>query len=208
MACLCLTVHKATRLVLLGGSGVPATHGAMTPPQGSTLWLGRDAPGRAPRPGFWLDWTASDRPLNKHIPSPLLGWWSNWIMPFLFQWLQSTCWRQLIIGMWPYQNGHWTTGRSAAATSPCTALGTPSHKGANWAPWFALFPQPPLFSPDCPPWLPKGARPLVLGIPGSATRKPLGQLGLDSHRLPAPSLENRSPQALWGNSYFANQPPS
>ncbi|VCX37443.1 unnamed protein product, partial [Gulo gulo] len=39
--------------------------------------------------------------------------------------LQSTCWRQLIIGMWPYQNGHWAPGRSAAATSPCPALRTP-----------------------------------------------------------------------------------
>lgn len=207
MACLCLTVHKATWLVLLGASGVAATHGAMTPPQGSTLWLGWVAPGKAPRPGFWPGWTASDRPLNKHLPSPLLGWWSNWIMPFLFQWLQSTCWRQLIIRMWPYENGHWAPGRSAAATSSCTALGTPPHKGASWAPWAALFSQPP-FLAWLPALTPKTARPLVLGIPDRAPRKPSGQLGLD--HLPARSLENHSPQNWHCEEIhtFSNQPRS
>lgn len=82
MACLCLAVYKSLSLVFLGGIWDP-----WAPPSHGIPWVAPSGWAGLPQewlhcPGFWPGWIASGLPLNKHLPSPLLGWWSNWIMPF------------------------------------------------------------------------------------------------------------------------------
>lgn len=111
----------------------------------------------------------------------------------MFQGLQSTCWRQLIIGMWPYPNGHWAPGRSAAAASPALRSGPLPPKGQ------ARLPRPPSSTAPRPAARSDSQSREALGSRGTRRGSPktfasaLAGLGSDSHLFPAP--EPRAPRS-------------